>query len=303
MTDDEFYKLLDVPLLGFNANRKRLQQLYKENKNIRQKISEDGLTINFFNFENLKIFLPNRFYEGVLCRVSKFITGENTEGAYIKEVNGCTMVYRPISKLMLSEYYKLFKTAKEQQIKKIEKILPKLKQFKQSALECARYENMTFEAYLDKNPDDKKHIDMLNQLLPIYESYEKAKRVHVTDTLSPDFQHASYGSKDSSGDRAPNSGLSVAFPDGTKFNERYATDTFQYVIEKIGVDRVRNCNIMMFNVPLISNKRDSLYGSTQRNLGHGWLLMEHGGVRDKVRILNQLNDKLDLGLIIEIIEP
>lgn len=303
MTDEEFYKLLDVPLLGFNANRKRLQQLYKENKNIRQKISEDGLTINFFNFENLKIFLPNRFYEEVLCRVSKFKTGENTEGAYIKEVNGCTMVYRPISKLMLSEYYKLFKTAKEQQIKKIEKILPKLKQFKQSVLECARYENMTFEAYLDKNPDYKKHIDVLNQLLPIYESYVKAKRTPVIDTLSPDFQHTSYGSKDSSGDRAPNSGLSVVFPDGTKFNERYATDTFQYVIEKIGIDRVRNCNIKMFNVPLISNKRDSLYGSTQRNLGHGWLLMEHGGVRDKVRILNQLNDKLDLGLIIEIIEP
>ena len=54
----------------------------------------------------------------------------------------------------------------------------------------------------------------------------------------------------------------------------------------------------MCKVPVISNRRDTKYGRTQRDLGNGWLLMTHSNNKTKKAFLEKVSAALGLGLII-----
>ena len=104
--------------------------------------------------------------------------------------------------------------------------------------------------------------------------------------------------------RSSSTAMSVTFPDGTIIAEAKATDTFVKTIKKIGVLRVRQVveseNIILCKVPLISNRRDAKYGTSQKDLGDGWLLITHSSNQKKKELLKKISDALHLGLKIEI---
>ena len=98
--------------------------------------------------------------------------------------------------------------------------------------------------------------------------------------------------------------MSVSFPNGEVISEKKATDTFEKTVKKIGVDRVRQVverlNLKFCKVPVISNRRDEKYGSSQRPIGGGWLLITHSNNKMKKQFLDKVSKELGLGLIVEI---
>lgn len=92
----------------------------------------------------------------------------------------------------------------------------------------------------------------------------------------------------------------VAFPDGTIIAEKKAVDTFVNVIKKIGVNEVRKIvedyNLKFCRVPVISNRRDSKYGKSQKDLGNGWLLITHSDNQTKKNFIDKISNILNLGI-------
>lgn len=94
--------------------------------------------------------------------------------------------------------------------------------------------------------------------------------------------------------------LSVIFPDGTIISDPIAAETFYKVIQKIGATRVRKIveeqNLVFCKVPVISNRKDTKYGKSQKDLGDGWLLITHSNNKMKKKFLERISDALQLNL-------
>lgn len=124
--------------------------------------------------------------------------------------------------------------------------------------------------------------------------------------LDPEVSHGSREQKDGKAAHGHPTDLVVRFPDGTTIAEPFAADTFQKVIEKIGVARVRQVvneqNLVFSKVPVISNRRDSKYGRAQRDLGDGWLLITHSNTKMKKAFIEKVSEALGLGLEVTIIK-
>lgn len=101
-------------------------------------------------------------------------------------------------------------------------------------------------------------------------------------------------------ERGPATGLSVSFPDGTIIEENSAAETLVEVVKKIGVTAVRKVvedyNLTINKVPVVSNRRDSKYGKTQKDLGDGWLLITHSNNQTKKRFIEKVSNILHLNL-------
>lgn len=100
--------------------------------------------------------------------------------------------------------------------------------------------------------------------------------------------------------RSPASAFSVTFPDGTVIAKKKATETLVATVKRIGVERVRQVvereGLVMCKIPVISNRRDAIYGSSQKELGGGWLLITHSNNIQKKQFIDRVSDALKLGL-------
>ena len=65
---------------------------------------------------------------------------------------------------------------------------------------------------------------------------------------------------------------------------------------------VEQLNLKFCKVPVISNRRDEKYGSAQRILGGGWLLITHSNNKMKKQFLDKVSKQLGLGLVVDIID-
>ncbi len=98
--------------------------------------------------------------------------------------------------------------------------------------------------------------------------------------------------------------LSVQFPNGTIIQEKTAAATLFSTVKKIGVADVRKVveeqNLKFSGVPVISNRRDSKYGNTQKDLGNGWLLVTHSNNEMKRVFLERVSQAMKLNLKIRL---
>lgn len=122
--------------------------------------------------------------------------------------------------------------------------------------------------------------------------------------LDPEVEHSERGQSSTIITRGNATKLIVKFPDGTVIAEPKATDTFVKAVKKIGVEKVRSVvekeKLVFCRVPVISNRRDSKYGSSQKELGGGWLLITHSNNPLKKSFLDKVSEALNLGLIVNI---
>lgn len=118
--------------------------------------------------------------------------------------------------------------------------------------------------------------------------------------IDPEVEHTNRKSKITNITRASATVFTVSFPDGTVISESKAVETFVKVVKKIGVSKVREVveaeNLKFCRVPVISNRRDKKYGTSQKELGGGWLLITHSSNLLKKSFLEKISDKLNLGL-------
>lgn len=124
--------------------------------------------------------------------------------------------------------------------------------------------------------------------------------------LDPEVEHTSREGSKKPIKRSSLSALTVYFPDGTTIAEKTAVETLYQSVKKIGVENVRKVveeyGLVLSKVPVISNRRDSKYGDSQRELGNGWLLMVHSNNRQKKSFLDKVSEALGLGLRVEVEE-
>lgn len=118
--------------------------------------------------------------------------------------------------------------------------------------------------------------------------------------LDPEVTHRSHSKSNDKIKKRPAIDMSVIFPDGTVISEKTAAETLVAVVRKIGVARVRKVveeyNLKCCKVPIISNRRDAKYGSSQKDLGDGWLLMTCSNNPSKKAFIDKVSEALNLGI-------
>ena len=91
--------------------------------------------------------------------------------------------------------------------------------------------------------------------------------------------------------------ISVTFPDKTVINHKKVVDTFVETIKLIDPERIIPLNIYRSGVAIVSNKKDNFY--SQHKIGKYWIMV-HTSTKEKIAVLSEINEKLNLNLIIEI---
>ena len=104
--------------------------------------------------------------------------------------------------------------------------------------------------------------------------------------------------KKGNGPPSRNPGLLVTMPNGEIVNHKVSATTFVEVIEKLGIERVRNLN-KVYIIPLISTSNHPVY--TQRKSGR-YYIMTNTDAKTKKRLLEEIASELGEPLKIEIVE-
>lgn len=91
--------------------------------------------------------------------------------------------------------------------------------------------------------------------------------------------------------------ISVTFPDKTIIKNKKVVDTFVETIKKIGPEKVLPLKLYRSGVAIVSETKDDFYN--QHKIGKYWI-MAHTSTKEKVAVLNEINEKLNLKLNIEI---
>lgn len=101
------------------------------------------------------------------------------------------------------------------------------------------------------------------------------------------------------GNRKPNTNLRVTTMDGKVFYDaKDATNTFCDVLVHIGLLRVRQLEIFLSGLNLVSTSKDM--NRTQRKIGNFYVFTNRS-TADKAKKLKEISDRLNLGLKIEVI--
>lgn len=93
--------------------------------------------------------------------------------------------------------------------------------------------------------------------------------------------------------------ITVIMSEGEIFEEAQVVDTFIKTIEKIGVERVKELNIIAFKkrqLPLISDYEDTK--NTQQQLGQ-YFIATRVPTDEKLKWLREINSRLSLGMQIK----
>ena len=119
--------------------------------------------------------------------------------------------------------------------------------------------------------------------------------------VDPEVEHGKrVVNKDEKIQRGAAKDMVVLFPDGTIIADEIAAETLLKVVKKIGVSEVRRVveenNLKFCKVPVISNRRDTKYGRSQKDLGDGWLLITHSNNLMKKTFIEKVSDILHLGI-------
>lgn len=172
-------------------------------------------------------------------------------------------------------------------------ILPVLSKTIEPALQPVKREQVLVVDYVPGQP------------LSVHLSRKRNFAAELTDAkemvLDPEVTHRSHTShSDEKIERRPARDMTVTFPDGTVIAEKTAVETFVEVVKKIGVAKVRKVvedyNLKFCRVPVISNRRDSKYGKSQKELGGGWLLITHSNNPMKKAFIEKVSAILHLGI-------
>jgi len=93
--------------------------------------------------------------------------------------------------------------------------------------------------------------------------------------------------------------LKVTYPDGRIVAERVVYKTLIDVIRTAGVNKVQSLGIFVNKVNIVSDTILSLYEVSQKPIGNGLYIMTCCDTDTKQRIIEQISEALDMGLIVE----
>ena len=94
-------------------------------------------------------------------------------------------------------------------------------------------------------------------------------------------------------------GLVVTFPNGKVINNRYAYETLIEVVETVGIQKVAALGLKHVGLDFIGKTRDDFYN--QHELAGDYLILTHSSTDKKKRQLEEISEKLGLGLKVEVV--
>ena len=95
--------------------------------------------------------------------------------------------------------------------------------------------------------------------------------------------------------------IRVTFPDGHVIQPAKVLEALLEVVKFAGAERVRDLNIICCGDNLILKNPAPRYKKPCKDVGEGWLCNTRSGTDVKFAQINEINDKLELGLSVEII--
>ena len=93
--------------------------------------------------------------------------------------------------------------------------------------------------------------------------------------------------------------LRVTMDDGEVIERKNGLTTFIEVIDKLGVERVKDLNLIRNTIPLISTSKDPTHA--QHQLGE-YYIVKHMSTKNKKRILDRIAKELQIDLEVEIVD-
>lgn len=135
----------------------------------------------------------------------------------------------------------------------------------------------------------------------------KAKISDFTDAkrleIDPEVEHRDLGPRKKQVTRnAPATGLCVHRKDGTILQQKDAATTFTTAIYEAGLIPVRELNLRFCGINIVSTTKDKKYGNAQREVSPGLYVLTHSSTKDKKKLLDRINDALQMGWTVEIIK-
>lgn len=118
----------------------------------------------------------------------------------------------------------------------------------------------------------------------------------------PEVEHRTNEIKKKGIKKAPMTNVRVKYPDGTVLENVYAWHTLRDVILRTGIQRVRDLDIVICGVKLISNRVDKKYAKQQKDLGDGWLMMTNCSTETIRKQIMHISNSYGLGLKVEVFE-
>lgn len=94
--------------------------------------------------------------------------------------------------------------------------------------------------------------------------------------------------------------LRVAFPDGTEYCFKNATFTYLSALRKIGIDNLLKADMESNHRPWLTREPYPEYRNYMRLVSDGWYILDQTDTAQKYLFLNSINNKLSLGLKLEI---
>lgn len=126
-----------------------------------------------------------------------------------------------------------------------------------------------------------------------------AKRLEI----DPEVEHKEFGPrKNRTTNIAPKTGLCIRRQDGSILQERNAAATFIEAIKEAGLMKVRALDVRFCRINIVSTTKDKKYGQAQHEVAPGLYVLTHSSTRDKKKMLDRINEALQMGWEVEIVK-
>lgn len=96
--------------------------------------------------------------------------------------------------------------------------------------------------------------------------------------------------------------LVVKRKDGSLVEGKSSAEIFFNTIVEADPLKVRQLNIVKNGFNIVSNVVDNKYASHQKPVGNGWYVNTHSSTCLKKKFLDEINEKLNLGLTIDVVK-
>ena len=96
--------------------------------------------------------------------------------------------------------------------------------------------------------------------------------------------------------------LVVKHKDGSLVEGKSSAEIFFNTIVEADPLKVRQLNIIKNGFNIVSNVVDSKYAPSQKPVGNGWYVNTHSPTWIKKKFLDEINEKLNLGLTIDVVK-
>lgn len=158
--------------------------------------------------------------------------------------------------------------------------------------------------------------NILNELINFQDVVEEKDKIIATLTkrvaeleeklstfnLDTPVEHRNYSKFSYKSHKKNFSKLVVKRKNGTLVEGKNSADVFFNAVIEADPLKVRQLNIVRGKLNIVSNVLDAKYGKSQKPTGNGWYINTHSPTDLKKQMLDEINEKLGLGITVSVVK-